>query len=301
MTTVRRLRVLFNPAAGAGAGTTKLEPIRQRLAEAGLEVQIAPTESVAHAAELARDAVQAGEEVVAFGGDGMARIAAAEVRGTDAVLGVLPGGRGNDFAAVLGIPRDPLRACGTLIDGEVRSIDLGEANGQVFLGNASIGLESEVTPIANAAPRVGGRAVYLAATMYGLARWRPARFELEIDGRPYVYTGYMAAAANTGRFGGGMRLAPDAQLDDGLLDVVVIEHTSRLKFLRSTPKVFRGTHIHEPTVHIWRARRVRLDADRPFAVYADGDELARTPALITVAPAALKVRAPAQAGAHLKR
>jgi diacylglycerol kinase family enzyme len=168
------------------------------------------------------------------------------------------------------------------------------------LGNASIGLESEVTPIANAAPRVGGRAVYLAATMYGLARWRPARFELEIDGRSYAYTGYMAAAANTGRFGGGMRLAPDAQLDDGLLDVVVIEHTSRFKFLRSTPKVFRGTHIQEPTVHIWRARQVRLDADRPFAVYADGDDLARTPALITLAPAALKVRAPAQGGEHPK-
>jgi YegS/Rv2252/BmrU family lipid kinase len=293
MAAARRLRVLFNPAAGAGGGVGKLEAIRQRLAEAGLNVQVAPTESAAHAAALARAAAQAGEEVIAFGGDGMARIAAAAIRGTEAVLGVLPGGRGNDFAAVLGIPRDPLSACGVLINGGVRSIDLGDADGQVFLGNASIGLESEVTPIANAAPRVGGRAVYLAATMYGLARWRPAHFELEIDGRPYGYTGYMAAAANTGRFGGGMRLAPDAQLDDGLLDVVVIEHTSRFKFLRGTPKVFRGTHIHEPNVHIWRARQVRLDADRPFAVYADGDELARTPALITVAPAALKVRAPA--------
>jgi YegS/Rv2252/BmrU family lipid kinase len=293
MTAARRLRVLVNPAAGAGGGLGKLESIRQHLIQAGLEVEIAPTESADHAAELARSAGQAGEEVVAFGGDGMARIAAAAIRGTDAVLGVLPGGRGNDFAAVLGIPRDPVAACEILISGQVRLIDLGEANGQVFLGNASIGLESEVTPIANAAPRVGGRAVYLAATIYGLARWRPARFELEIDGSPSVYTGYMAAAANTGRFGGGMRVAPDARLDDGLLDVVVIEHTSRLNFIRNTPKVFRGTHIQEPNVHIWRARHVRLDADRPFAVYADGDELTRTPALITVAPAALRVRAPA--------
>jgi YegS/Rv2252/BmrU family lipid kinase len=288
----RRLRVLVNPAAGAGAPTSKLEAIRQRLTQAGLEVEIAPTESAAHAAELAGTAAQAGEEVVAFGGDGMARIAAAAMRGTDAVLGVLPGGRGNDFAAVLGIPRDPLAACEILIDGRVRAIDLGQADDQVFLGNASIGLESEVTPIANAAPRVGGRAVYLAATMYGLARWRPARFELEIDGTSCAYTGYMAAAANTGRFGGGMRLAPDARLDDGLLDVVVIGHTSRVKFIRGTPKVFRGAHVHEPNVHIWSARQVRLDADRPFAVYADGDALARTPTLITVAPAALRVRAP---------
>ncbi len=293
MTAHRRLMVLFNPAAGAGAGLGKLDSIRRKLKDAGLDAEIAPTESAAQAADKAREAANRGEEVVAFGGDGMARIAAAALHGTDAVLAILPGGRGNDFAAVLGIPRDPVAACEVLIDGAVRQIDLGQANGEVFLGNASIGLESEVTPIANAAPRVGGRAVYLAATMYGLARWRPARFELEVDGSPCAYTGYMAAAANTGRFGGGMRLAPDARLDDGMLDVVVIEHTSRARFIRGTPKVFRGTHVQEPTVHIWRAHQVRLDADRPFAVYADGDELARTPALVSVLPAALKVRVPA--------
>jgi diacylglycerol kinase family enzyme len=102
----------------------------------------------------------------------------------------------------------------------------------------------------------------------------------------------MAAAANTGRFGGGMRVAPGAVLDDGLLDVIVIGESSRLKFIRGTPKVFRGTHIYEPNVYSWQAREVRLDADRPFAVYADGDELARTPAEVTVAPKALRVRAP---------
>jgi diacylglycerol kinase family enzyme len=91
-----------------------------------------------------------------------------------------------------------------LVSGAVHTIDVGEVNGQLFLGNASIGLESEVTPVATAAPPVGGRAVYLAVTLYGLARWRPARFQLETDGRPCTYMGYTAAAANTGRFGGGM-------------------------------------------------------------------------------------------------
>ncbi len=302
MSNTRRLRVLVNPAAGAGGRTpggrraqalaATLGRIRQKLHSSGLETQIALTDSAAHAEQLAAQAAEQGEEVVAFGGDGMARIAAGAIRGSDAVLGVLPGGRGNDFAAVLGIPRDPLAACEVLINGSVRPIDVGDVNGQLFLGNASIGLESEVTPVANAAPPIGGRAVYLAATLYGLARWRPARFELEIDGRPHSYTGYMAAAANTGRFGGGMRVAPDAQVDDGLLEVVVIGDSSRMKFIRGTPKVFRGTHIHEPNVYVWRAREVRLDADRQFAVYADGDELARTPALVSVVPAALRVRVP---------
>ncbi len=242
-----------------------------------------PRESAQHAAALALEAAQVGEEVVAFGGDGMVRIAAAAIHGTDAVLGILPGGRGNDFAAALGIPRDPLAACEVLLSGRIRSVDAGQVEGQLFVGIASIGLESEVTPIANGAPRIGGRSVYLAATLYGLARWRPARFELQADGARCAFSGYMAAAANSGRFGGGMRLAPDARLDDGLLDLVVIEHVSRLHFIRATPKVFKGTHGSEANVHMSKASAIRLDADRPFAVYADGDEVARTPALVTSA------------------
>jgi YegS/Rv2252/BmrU family lipid kinase len=222
----------------------------------------------------------------------MVRIAAAAIQGTDAVLGILPGGRGNDFAAALGIPSDPVAACQVLLTGRVRSVDAGHVEGQLFVGIASIGLESEVTPIANRAPRAGGRAVYVAATLYGLARWRPARFEVRADDEEFAFSGYMAAAANSGRFGGGMRLAPDARLDDGLLDVVMIEDVSRLHFIRATPKVFRGTHGSEANVHMRKATSVRLDADRPFAVYADGDEVARAPALVTTRPGAIRVRVP---------
>jgi YegS/Rv2252/BmrU family lipid kinase len=296
--------VLFNPIAGGAKGASagdkavaarrrrKLEAVRRRLVESGLEVQIAATESADHAGALALGAAQAGEEVVAFGGDGMVRIAAAAIQGTDAVLGILPGGRGNDFSASLGIPRDPLAACDVIAAGRVRSVDAGAVDGKLFVGIASIGLESEVTPIANAAPRVAGRAVYLAATLYGLARWRAARFALEADGEEITFSGYMAAVANSGRFGGGMRLAPGARLDDGLLDLVVIEDISRLHFVRATPKVFKGTHGEEANVHMRKARVVKLDADRPFAVYADGDELARTPARVIALPAACRVRVP---------
>ncbi len=212
--------------------------------------------------------------------------------GTDAVLGILPGGRGNDFAASLSIPRDALKACDVIAHGRRAPRRRGRGQWRLFVGVASIGLESEVTPIVNAAPRVGGRAIYLVATLYGLARWRPARFALDLDGELQDFTGYLAAVANSGRFGGGMRLAPDARLDDGLLDVVAIEHISRLHFVRATPKVFRGTHGSEPNVRISRASTVRLDADRPFAVYADGDALASTPTQVRALPAALKVRVP---------
>ncbi|MGN6167888.1 MAG: diacylglycerol/lipid kinase family protein [Solirubrobacteraceae bacterium] len=300
----RRVRVLFNPIAGrtkrASAGdrvlavgrARKLEAVRRRLVESGLEVQVAATDSADHAAALALAAAQAGEEVVAFGGDGMVRIAAAAIYGVDAVLGILPGGRGNDFATALGIPRDLRAACEVVVSGRVRSVDAGQVDGQLFVGIASIGLESEVTPIANAAPRIGGRAVYLAATVYGLARWQPARFEVRADDEECAFTGYMAAVANSGRFGGGMRLAPDARLDDGVLDLVMIEYIPRLQFLRATPKVFKGTHGSEPNVHMRKASSVRLAADRPFAVYADGDEVGRTPAEVTTLPRAVNVRTP---------
>ncbi|WP_320669872.1 diacylglycerol/lipid kinase family protein [Patulibacter defluvii] len=288
----RRLHVLCNPTAGGGRGARALAAVEAALGGHGIEVVVERSDSHEHAVALARAAAASGAEVVAFGGDGMVRLVAHEVRHSDATLGILPGGRGNDFAARLGIPRDPIAACALLVDGATRTIDVGDADGETFVGVASIGLESEVTRLANAAPRIGGRAVYAGAMVVGLARWRPATFVLEVDGEPQRVTGFLAAAANSGRFGGGMRIAPDAALDDGLLDLVVIEHGTRRRFLRNAPKVFTGRHVHEPDIRVLRAREVRMDADRPFEVYADGDPIARTPAVVRAVPAALAVIAP---------
>ena len=288
----RRLRLLCNPTAGGGRGVRTLEQVERALSGRGLELRVERTQSAAHAAQAARAAAEAGEEVVALGGDGMVRIAAHAVRGTGAVLGVLPGGRANDFACYLGLPRDPAAACAVLLDGVERTVDAGEVDGETFLGIASIGLESDVTRLANAAPRVGGRAVYAAATLVALSRWRPATFALELDGRRESFSGYLAAAANSGRFGGGMRLAPEASVEDGLLDLVMIEDGPRPTFLRRAPRVFAGTHVGDPRVRIERVREVRLAADRPFDVYADGEQVAASPATARVLPGALRVHAP---------
>jgi YegS/Rv2252/BmrU family lipid kinase len=266
------------------------------LAGRGLELRVARTESAAHAAMLAREAAEAGEEVVAFGGDGIVRVAAHAARLADAVLGIIPGGRGNDFASVLGIPRRARTACEVVAEGVVRTVDCGEVGGQTFVGVASIGLESEVTALANAAPRVGGalggELVYLGATFVGLARWQPATFTVRLDGETRAFTGYLAAAASSGRFGGGMRIAPDARLDDGMLDFVALEHQSKLRCVLKTPTIYRGTHVRDRAVQVARAREVRLEADRPFDVYADGDPIGATPAIARALPGALRVRAP---------
>lgn len=293
MSSARRLALLCNPTAGGGRASKALDRVLATLVAGGVEVRLQLTQSHDHAVALAAAAAQAGDELIAFGGDGMVRIVADAARGAGATLGIIPGGRGNDFARTLGIPRDQVHACAVLLDGQSRMIDIGEANGSTFIGNATIGIESEITRLANKAPRIGGQAVYLAASLAGLARWRPATYTLlPAGGEPLSFTGYMACAANSGCFGGGMRIAPDARLDDGLLDVVVIEHAPRWRFALDMPKTFKGTHVNDPRVHIFRTAEVRLDADRAFDVYADGDPIASTPAVIRAVPGALRVLAP---------
>jgi diacylglycerol kinase family enzyme len=125
-----------------------------------------------------------------------------------------------------------------------------------------------------------------------LAAWCPARFELWLDGEPQAHTGYSVAAANSKAYGGGMFLAPDAELDDGLLDVVCVGQVGKLRYLANLPKVFKGRHVDNQEVTVRRARVLEIDADRPFAVYADGEHLADLPATIRVLPGALNVIVP---------
>jgi YegS/Rv2252/BmrU family lipid kinase len=290
---MRRLSIVCNPTAGGGRAAAALDAVVARLTHTGIELEVHRSESADHASQLVRDAASRESEVAAFGGDGMVRLAAHALRGTGAVLGILPGGRGNDFARKLGIPLDPVAACEVLVDGRVQDVDAGEADGETFVGIASIGIESEVTRIANRAPRFLGESVYQLSTFAGLVLWRAATFELVLDdGERRSFKGFMAAASNSGRFGGGMQLAPDARLDDGLLDVVMIEHGPKWRFAKDSGKLFEGTHVHDPRVHIVKAREVRMSADRPFEVYADGDQIAMTPAVVRAVPAALRILTP---------
>jgi YegS/Rv2252/BmrU family lipid kinase len=292
----RPVRLLVNPSAGGGRAARALPGVESALAGYGLSVRTERTADLDHARELAVDAEQRGEVVVTLSGDGLVGCVASVLRGRpDAVLGVLPGGRGNDFARVLGIPLEPLAACKVVATGVVRALDVGDVDGRTFIGIASLGFDSDANRIANEAPARLGNLVYAYAAVRALARWRPARFELDLDGEPRSFVGYSVAAANSKAYGGGMYVAPDAELDDGLLDVVVCEHLPKRRFLRNLPKVFDGSHVHEPEIHVFQVRRVRIDADRPFVVYADGDPIAELPAQITVDRGALRVLVPGPA------
>jgi YegS/Rv2252/BmrU family lipid kinase len=287
------LSLIVNPASGGGRAGAVLADVRRALDARGLDHHVDLTRSLEHARELAEAAQRAGETAVALGGDGLIAAVAGALRDTDGVLGVLPGGRGNDFARVLGIPLDPVAACAVLSQGSVRALDLGQIGGTTFIGIASCGFDSEANRIANQTRLIRGNLVYTYGGIRALMSWRPARFQLRIDGQPTALTGYTVAIANSAAYGGGMFLAPGASLTDGLLDVVLIADQPRLQFLRHLPKVFKGEHVTLPAVSIVRAREVEVDADRKFTVYADGDPIAQLPVKVTVAAAAVRVMVPA--------
>ena len=289
----RRLRLIVNPNAGGGRTLAALPAVETALRGHGMPYEIQQTTGLENAQALARRAVGHGEVAVSYGGDGMAGAIAHALRGTHGTLGLLPGGRGNDFARKLGIPLDLPGACAVLANGTERTVDVAEVDGRTFLGIASFGIDTEVQDIANGSTRVKGQLVYLYATLRALASWKAVRLELAVDGAPpRRFAGYSVAACNSGIYGGGMRLAPDAMLDDGLMDVVSYGDLPKWRFLRGLARVFRGTHLRDPAVDLVQARELHVDAERPFRIYADGDPIGTTPATIRAVPRGLRVLTP---------
>jgi YegS/Rv2252/BmrU family lipid kinase len=289
----RRLQLIVNPTAGRGRARKLLPAVEAALRSAGHDLLVTPTRSLEHADELVASALADERVAVAMGGDGIVGRVAGAVAAGDGVLGVLPGGRGNDYCRAAGIPLDAVTACDVLANGEERRVDLGYAGDVAFVGIASIGFDSAVQERVLTSRLPLGDLVYLYGSLVTVARWKPATFTCRIDGEPVVMTGWSVAVSNSGMYGGGMRLAPDAQLDDGLLDVVLTSATNRRTFLRALPKVFKGTHVDEPSVEVRTATSVDLVAcDPSYRVFADGDPIATLPCTVSVRPGALRVLLP---------
>lgn len=295
MSSSPRFALLVNPSAGGGRTRELLPDVERALSARGLAYRTVLTEGLEHARDAALTAAEVGETPVVMAGDGLIGQIGGALAGSEVAMGVIPGGRGNDLARVLAIPSDPDHAVAVLAAGGQRVIDIGEVNGKRFLGIASCGFDSDANRIANEARFVKGSMVYAYAALRALAAWRPATFTLDIDGRREQVTGYTVVAANNKAYGGGMYAAPNAELDDGLLDVGATGNVGKLRFLRGLAKIFDGKHLDVLEVKTWRAAEVRINADRPFAVYADGEHITDLPARVRVLPAALRVIVPAPA------
>ncbi len=217
----RRLAVLVNPTAGAGRAMRALPAIRAELERLGAGFRVVETSTAEHARNEARSAAESGEPVAALGGDGLVGTLAGVMCGTGVPLAVLPGGRGNDLARVLGIPTDPAAAARVAVEGAERPIDVAEADGATYVGIASCGFDSDANQIANESKVIRGNLVYLYAGLRTLAAWKHAAFEVTVDGERRAFRGYGVAVANSKAYGGGMYLAPHAEFDDGQLDVIL--------------------------------------------------------------------------------
>lgn len=292
------LLLIVHPTAGGGRGARALPEVVEALRTGGADVVSELSSSLDHAGELAARAAAEGRVAVALGGDGLAGRVAGVCVEKGSVFAALPGGRGNDFLRGLGASPDAVQAARQFVAWRERPTDMGYVTGpdgvpHAFLGIASLGFDSDVQVRANRTRLIRGSSVYTYAALRTLAGWRPAHFTYAADGEdPQELLGWSVAAANSAYYGGGMRYAPTAVIDDGLLELVLAERSSKLHFLAMLPKVFLGRHIDDPRIRVRRVRKIVVDADRPFQVYADGDPLAGLPAEISVTAGALRLLGP---------
>jgi YegS/Rv2252/BmrU family lipid kinase len=290
------LALLVNPSSAHGR-TLKLLPLLERELDARrVPFRVERTRGLDDGVERALRAAEADEIPVVVSGDGLIGAVGGALAGSQTPFGMVPGGRGNDLARVLGIPTEPGAAVAMLAAGRTRRIDVGEVNGRRFLGIVSVGFDSEANRLANETKWLRGNLVYAYAGLRTLLGWQPARFTIRFGEEQWRFTGHSVSVANGKAFGGGMFIAPDADLADGEFDVVTVAEMGKLRSLGMLPKVFKGTHVEEDEVRVFRAAQLELNASRAFPVYADGEHLTDLPASLRVLPRALSVIVPPRAG-----
>ena len=291
------IAVLANPSAGRGRHRGLLPAVLEQLGSSGRTVHLLHARSGAEAEALCRKAVADDvDAVVALGGDGTVPQALQAVAGTDVPLGVVPLGTGNDFAACTGVPLDPVQAAASIglgLRAEVTTaIDLARvstAGGDVWFGAVlAAGFDAVVNERANRMPWPRGPRRYDLAIAYELARLRARRYTLHLDDQLVRTDAVLVAVGNCASYGGGMRICPDADPADGLLDVVVGAAMSRGTLARLRPRLHSGTHVRDPLVSSYRARVVRVEA-HGIVGYADGERIGPLPLTVTCVPGAVRL------------
>jgi YegS/Rv2252/BmrU family lipid kinase len=299
---VRSFTFLVNPASGGGAAPAAVVPVARILRDHGASVDVTYSPGPRAMGALVAAAVKKGDVVVSVGGDGMLSSLAGLVSAAGGTLGVVPAGRGNDFARMLGLPSDPASVAALLLDGEVRDVDLvcltlpgGEP--RLVAGSVYSGVDARAGEIVDRSQRLPRKLQYPWAALRSLATYSPARYVVSVDGVESSYDAANVVVANSAYYGSGMKIAPAAAVADGVLDVVVIEAASKLALMRALPKVYDGGHVDLPAVTLLTGKRVELRADgsRPVPVGGDGEPLGRLPAqsddpaVVEVRPGALRV------------
>jgi len=288
-----RALAIVNPIAGNGAGERVARRIAADFRKHGVRLDVVRTPAPDEAARLAREAAADGYRIiVAAGGDGTANEVANGIVGSAATLALYPIGSGNDFARALGYPRRARDVPRFIREARRRSIDVGEVNGRVFVNAAGVGIDGHVAERVVATSRVAGQTLgYFVGALVGIATYRPRPMRVLVDGELRSGAFLAVVAANGTHFGSGMHVAPQASLDDGLLDILLAGDLSRWSSLVALAKLYRGTHVDGRTIVMKQARAVEIELERPLAAELDGEVTRLSRLSIRVRPGALEVLA----------
>jgi diacylglycerol kinase (ATP) len=294
--------VFVNPASGGGRAVAYLARIRELLAARSFPAEFAVTSTSEELEVRAREAIASGRQLLlSLGGDGTFQGLANASFGFDVVLGVLPAGGGNDLAHVLGLPRDMEAAVEVVLRGQPKWVDLlrartADGRERLYAGGGGVGLDAEAMRHASGAyRRIPGRFRYIAAALRSLWGFTPLEVSAEFPGSdlPSLQArALLAGVLNTPTYGGGLKLAPQAQFDDGWLDVVIVENLNAWEVLGVLPALVKSGELRTRRVKRCRARCVRLATSRPCMFHGDGEILGPTPVEIEVVPRAVRILAP---------
>jgi diacylglycerol kinase (ATP) len=292
---------LVNPASANGSTGRRWPVLARRAADLGLRGDALLSERPGHLRELAAEAVRAGAtQLVVVGGDGTVYEAVNGLLGaggSEVELGILSRGTGTDFARSLGLPRKFDADVRVALNGRVRTIDAGRAtfhHGQAWFANfAGAGISGAIARDANASSKaLGGRASFMFSTVKVFARWKSAAVEASVGAETRQGQMFEIVAMNGPYAAGGMRLAPDASLDDGLLDCVLFGDITKVDFVTTFPKIYSGRYLAHPKIELVRGSTVAIESDPPLPVVLDGEQPGTTPAQFEIVPRALRVRVP---------
>ena len=292
----RRVTLVVNPSSGRGRALELLPQVAGRLRDSGIELDILLSRDFAEAERMTTDAVSAGVDVLAvMGGDGMMHLGlntcARAVRdgASTTTLGVIPAGTGNDFARGIGLdPADPVAAAGVIGAGLTRSLDLALVNDRYIGAVVATGFDALVNRRANSLPWPRGSLRYPLATVAELRVFSPLAYRLTIDGRPRELEAMLVAIGNTTSYGGGMKICPDADAEDGWLDLTIVHPVSRAKLLQLLPLMYSGRFVRDPCVEQLRVTEITVEGPGLVA-FGDGEMIAAAPITITAVPEALAV------------
>ncbi len=284
--------IIANPVSGRGRARRIGERVADLLHERGIDADLMMSEAPGDCERLAREVLARGvRQVVACGGDGTVHEVVNGLANSDAVLGVVPCGRGNDLARALGLSSDVEDVVNTLVHGVDRAIDVGKVGARFFATVASLGFDTAVAQRARSRPsRLGGTAFYCLAVLRTLSGYRSPFVRLRGDFGVFEGRILLAATANAPFYGSGIKIAPDAIVDDGVLDVCIVADVSHWTVLRMFLRAYSGAHVGHSAVRVVQTRTLQIESDDSLWIFADGEPMCEVPAKIEVVPSALKVK-----------